>query len=186
MVFLNQRMLAKLDESRHIWKLYGPLEDNPNDETPSTAWLHMAHVGPLPPICDLLDHQPSAETLHLLSLVEFTDLLNGCSPDALLWNAFVILHIAATARYLLLKSQELHEVLMTVHETIGLYREEKVRQRGEAPAVDASAQPVAILITAFSVQSIIIVGCAGGNANVVDSCINIIVGRPVIREHHLI
>jgi len=129
MVFLNQRMLAKLDESRHIWKLYGPLEDNPNDETPSTAWLHMAHVGPLPPICDLPDHQPSAETLHLLSLVEFTDLLNGCSPDALLWNAFVILHIAATARYLLLKSQELHEVLMTVHETIGLYREEKVRQQ---------------------------------------------------------
>jgi len=41
----------------------------------------------------------------------------------------VILHIAATARYLLLKSQELHEVLMTVHETIGLYREEKVRQQ---------------------------------------------------------
>jgi hypothetical protein len=59
------------------------LEDTPNDEVPSMAWLHMAHTGPLPPIWDLLDLQPSAETLHLLSLVEFTDLLNECAPDAL-------------------------------------------------------------------------------------------------------
>jgi len=89
-------MLAAPDETRHIWKLDGPLETNPNDETPSMAWLHMAYVGPLPLIWDLLDHQPSAETLHLLSLVEFTDLLNGCSPDALLRNSFVLLRMVAT------------------------------------------------------------------------------------------
>jgi hypothetical protein len=54
----------------------------------------MAHVGELPPIWDLLDFA-AAENLHLLSLVEFTDLLNGCSLDALVWNAFVILRMAA-------------------------------------------------------------------------------------------
>jgi hypothetical protein len=59
MAFLNQRMLAAPDETRHIWKLDGPLEDVPNDEVPSMAWLHMAHTGPLPPIWDLLDLQPS-------------------------------------------------------------------------------------------------------------------------------
>jgi hypothetical protein len=46
MAFLNRRMLAAPDETRHIWKLDGPLETNPNDETPSMAWLHMAYVGP--------------------------------------------------------------------------------------------------------------------------------------------
>jgi len=39
--------------------------------------------------------------------VEFTDLLNGCSPDALVRNTFVLLRMVATARYLHLKSQEL-------------------------------------------------------------------------------
>ena len=63
----------------------------------------MAHAGPLPPILDLLDCQPQVETLHLLNLEEFTDLVNGCAPDALLWNAFVILRMVATARYLHLK-----------------------------------------------------------------------------------
>ena len=96
MAFLNQRMVAAPDEIRHIWKLDGPLETNPNDKTPSMAWLHMAHVGPLPPIWDLLDHQPAAEILHL-RLVEFTDLVNGCLPDALVLNAFVILRMVATA-----------------------------------------------------------------------------------------
>jgi hypothetical protein len=100
MAFLNQRMLAAPDETRHIWKLDGPLEDVPNDEFPSMAWLHMAHTGPLPPIWDLLDLQPNSQTLHLLSLVEFTDLLNGCAPDALVRNAFVILRMVATARSL--------------------------------------------------------------------------------------
>ena len=64
-------------------KLDGPLVDAPNDEVLSMAWL--------PPIWDLLYLQLSADTLHLLSLVEFTDLLNGCAPDALVRNAFVIL-----------------------------------------------------------------------------------------------
>jgi hypothetical protein len=78
----------------------------------------------VPPIWDLLDHQPSAKTFQLLSLVEFTDLLNGCSHDALVWNAFVLLRMVATARYLHLKSQELHEALMEAHETIGFEVEE--------------------------------------------------------------
>ena len=47
------------------------------------VWQQMAHTDPLPPIWDLLDLQPAAETLHLLNLVEFTDLLNGCAPDAI-------------------------------------------------------------------------------------------------------
>jgi len=76
---MNQRMLAALDEIRHIWKLNGSLEDALYDKTPSMAWLLIAHVDQLPPIWDLLDHQPAAETFHLLSLMEFTDLLNGCS-----------------------------------------------------------------------------------------------------------
>jgi hypothetical protein len=89
------------------------------------ALLHMAHVGQLPPIWDLLDHQSAAETFHLLSLVAFTDLLNGCSPDA-------------TARYL-------HLALMSDYETIGEAIEKKVYLRGQAPAADASAKQVAIL-----------------------------------------
>ena len=68
------------------------------------VWLQMAHVGQRPHIWDLLDFT-AAEALHLLSLVEFTDLLNGCLPDALIRNAFVILRIVATARYLHFKSQ---------------------------------------------------------------------------------
>ena len=31
------------------------------------TWLHMAHVGPLPPMWDLLEHQPAAETLYFQS-----------------------------------------------------------------------------------------------------------------------
>ena len=74
---MNQRVLAAPSEPRHIWKLDGPLEDAPADETPTSAWLHMAHAGPLPPIWDLLDcAQPQVETLHLLNLEEFTDLIS--------------------------------------------------------------------------------------------------------------
>jgi hypothetical protein len=98
LAFMNQRMIAAPDEPQHIWKLDGPLEDAPHDEVPSTAWLQMAHAGPLPPLWDLLAIQPSVEPLHLLSIVEFTDLLNGCAPDALVRNAFVILRMVATAR----------------------------------------------------------------------------------------
>ncbi len=104
------------------------------------AWLHMAHTGPLPPIWDLLDLQPNSETLHLLSLVEFTDLLNGCAPDALVRNAFVILRMVATARYLHLKSQELHEALMEAHGILGEDADERVRLREEGPVHEANAR----------------------------------------------
>ena len=62
--------------TRPVWKLGVSLEDAPSDEIPSMGWL--PHVGQLPPIWDLVDHQPARETLRLLSLVEFTDPLNGC------------------------------------------------------------------------------------------------------------
>ena len=92
----------------------------------------MAHVGPLPPIWDLLDLQPNSETLHLLSLVEFTDLL-------------VILRMVATARYLHLKSQELHEALMEAQVTLGDDAKERVRLREEGPSIEANAQRVVLL-----------------------------------------
>ena len=148
---MDQRVRAAQDETQHIWKLDGPLKVVPNDEVPSMAWQHMAHTGPLPPIWDLLDLQPSAETLHLLNLVEFTDLLNGCAPDALVRNAFVILCVVATARYLHLKSQELHEALKEAHVTIGEEADERVRLREEIPDIDASDKTVAPL-AALSTQ----------------------------------
>jgi hypothetical protein len=52
----------------------------------------MTHVGPLPPIWDLLDSRTSSRLVR---------------------NAFVILRMVATIRYPHLKSQELHEALMT-------------------------------------------------------------------------
>ena len=148
LALIKQRMLRP-EETRHICKLDGPLETAPYDETPSMALLHMVHVSVLPPIWDLLDYA-AAQALHL---VEFTDLLNGCSPGALVWNAFVLLCMVATARYLHLKSQELYESLMTDHETIEFEVEEKVRLRGAAPAVDASAQPVTLLTDQLAAMS---------------------------------
>jgi hypothetical protein len=35
LTFMNQRMLAAPEETRHIWKLDGPLKTAPHDETPS-------------------------------------------------------------------------------------------------------------------------------------------------------
>jgi len=112
--------------------------------TRSHPWPGPIHTGPLPPIWDI-DLQPNAETLHLLSLVEFTDLLNGCAPDALVWNALVILRMVATAHYLHLKRQELHEALMEALETIGLEADERVWLREEVLAIDANAQTVVLL-----------------------------------------
>jgi len=51
----------------------------------------------MPPIWDLLD-KLSNGTLHLLSLEEFTEIMNGCAPDALVRNSFVILRIVDMAR----------------------------------------------------------------------------------------
>ena len=144
--FMDQRQLAAPTEPRHIWKLDGPLEDAPVDEIPTSTLLHMAHAGPLPPIWDLLDcAQPQLETLHLLNLEEFTDLVNGCAPDDLLRNAFVILRMVATARYLHLKAQELHDALINAHITIGDNLEEKIRLREKGPDIEASAQSAALL-----------------------------------------
>ena len=152
--FMDQRQLAAPTEPRHIWKLDGPLEDAPVDEIPTSALLHMAHAGPLPPIWDLLDcEQPQLETLHLLNLEEFTDLVNGCAPDALLRNAFVILRMVATARYLHLKHKELYDALISAHVTIGDNLEEKIRLREKGPDIEASAKSAALLTDQLAAMS---------------------------------
>ena len=71
--------------------------------------IYMVHFGPLPPIWDLLDKR-SDEALQLLSLEEFTDIVNGCAPNALLRNSFAILRIVSMARYLQHKTQEIYAV----------------------------------------------------------------------------
>ena len=60
-------------------------------------------------------------------------------------NAFVILRMVATARYLHLKSQELHEALMEAYGTLGEDADERVRLREEGPAIEANAQRVVLL-----------------------------------------
>jgi Skp family chaperone for outer membrane proteins len=68
-------------------------------------------------------------------------------------NSFVILRMAATARYLHLKSQELHEALMDAHETIGFEVEEKVQMRGAVSASGADDQQVALLTDQLAATS---------------------------------
>ena len=48
------------------------------------------------------------------------DIVNGCAPDALLKNSFSILRVVSMARYLHLKTQEIHEALQKAHKVIGL------------------------------------------------------------------
>ena len=43
--------------------------------------------------------------------LKYVRFINGCAPDALMRNSFVILRMVATARYLHLKAQELHDAL---------------------------------------------------------------------------
>ncbi len=57
-------------------------------------------------------------------------------------NAFVILRMVATARYLHLKSQKLHEALMEAHGILGEDADERVRLREEGPAHEAIARRV--------------------------------------------
>ena len=53
--------------------------------------------------------------------------------------------MVATARFLHLKSQELHEALKEAHVTIGEEADERVRLREEIPAINASDKTVALL-----------------------------------------
>ena len=57
-------------------------------------------------------------------------------------DAFVILRMVATARYLRLKSQELHEALMEAHGILGEDADERVRLHEEGPAQEAIARRV--------------------------------------------
>ncbi len=65
-------------------------------------------------------------------------------------NAFVILRMVATARYLHLKSQELHEALMEAHGILGEDADERVRLREEGPAHEANARRVVDLTDQLS------------------------------------
>ena len=121
---------------RAVWRLDGVLE-TPDQRTPSVSELTMAHAGPLRPIWDIRDY-PVMETLHLLSLEDFTELLNGCVPDALVRNAFILLRVVVTGCYLELKIQELHEALQKTYETIELANEAAMSaslQSAEAAAI---------------------------------------------------
>ena len=115
--FMFKRQEVEPDERPALWRTNGAWEVTSGRETPSMGMIHMAHYGPLPPIWDLLD-KPSNESLPLLSLEEFTDILNGCSPDALRRNAFAIFRIVCMARYLSFKTQEVHEALQEAYSAI--------------------------------------------------------------------
>jgi len=67
--------------------------------------------------------------------------------------AFVILRVVATACYLLLKSQELHEALKEVHEIIGEEADERVRLREQGPAIEANVQTVVLLTDQLAAMS---------------------------------
>ena len=60
-------------------------------------------------------------------------------------DALRMLSCGTTARYLHLKSQELHEALMEAHGTLGDDAEERVRLREEGPSIEANAQRVVLL-----------------------------------------
>ena len=68
-------------------------------------------------------------------------------------NAFVILHMVATAPYLHLKSQELHEALMEAHGTLGEDADERVRLHEEDPAIEATGQRVVLLTDQLAAMS---------------------------------
>jgi hypothetical protein len=83
---------------------------------------------------------PVAETLHLLNLEEFTELLNGCTPDVIVQHSFAILRTLVTARYLHAKIQGLHQSLRGVHEEIGDMEAERVRLRQAVPTDEVGGQ----------------------------------------------
>ena len=68
-------------------------------------------------------------------------------------NAFVILRMVATARYLHLKSQELHEALMEAHGTLGEDADVRVRLHEEGPAIAANAQRILHLTDQLAAMS---------------------------------
>ena len=92
----------------------------------------MAYAGRLPPVWPFL-HDPVAETLHLLNLEEFTELVIGCAPDVIVRHFFAILCTLVTARYLHAKVQGLHKELRAMHMEIGDLETEKVRLRQAIP-----------------------------------------------------
>ena len=94
-----------------------------------------------PPTWDLLD-KPS-KSVTLLSLEEFTDIVNGCSPDALRRNSFVIFRIVCMARYLSLKTQEVHEALQEAHSAMGLAKISPERPTDETDLTEQDATSVA-------------------------------------------
>jgi hypothetical protein len=121
--FREQREDADPDADLKIWQLDGALLSTPAmeaNQSNSRSLRSMAHAGRLPPVWPFLD-DPIAETLHLLNLEEFTELLNGCAPDVIVRHSFAILHTLVTARYLHAKVQGLHKFLRPATAAGGLH-----------------------------------------------------------------
>ena len=130
-MFKRQEMLP--NERPSLWRTNGSWEVTSDRETPSLGMIHMAHYGSLPPIWEFLD-KPSNESLPLLSLEEFTDIVNGCSPDALRRNAFAIFRIVVMA-------QEVHEALQDAHNEMGLAKITPERPTDEVGNQSAADRP---------------------------------------------
>ena len=86
--FREQREDADPDADLKIWQLDGALLSTPAMEA------NQSNSRPLPPVWPFLD-DPVAETLHLLNLKEFTELLNGCAPDVIVRHSFAIRYLHA-------------------------------------------------------------------------------------------
>jgi hypothetical protein len=122
--FREQREDADPDADLKIWQLDGALLSTPAieaNQSTSRPLRSMAHAGRLPPVWPFLDDLV-AETLHLLNLEEFTELLNGCAPDVIVRHSFAILRTLVTARYLHAKVQGLHKFLRAAHQDSKLGR----------------------------------------------------------------
>ena len=72
--FMLKRQEMLPDERLSLWRFSGSWEVTSDRETPSMGMIHMTHYGSLLPIWEFLD-KPSNESLPLLSLEEFTDIV---------------------------------------------------------------------------------------------------------------
>jgi hypothetical protein len=133
--FREQREDADPDADLKIWQLDGALLSTPAmeaNQSNSRPLRSMAYAGRLPPVWPFLD-DPVAESLHLLNLEEFTELVNGCAPDVIVRHSFAILRTLVTARYLHAKVQGLHKELRATHMEINDLEAERVRLRQAIP-----------------------------------------------------
>ena len=84
--FMHQRILAAPDETRHIWKLDGPLEDTPYDETRLAAH----GTCQLPPMWDHLERSTcetmSSKHREVQAAAAFNDLTTALTQAQRWWT----------------------------------------------------------------------------------------------------